>query len=339
MRLLVLDDYEGELARAPSMAQLSQLADVTIWNHPLRPDDLTTLEQYQAILALRERSALDRRFFEHSPNTEIVLQTGGHAYHVDQEAATRNGTIIALGRRVTRPTAAVPELVFGMMLELNRHVAALSASMHLGGWPMAMGRTLAGQSLGILGYGRLGRVVGGLAEAFGMNVLAWDRREASALADNSGRRVPLDDLLSQADVVSIHLRLSDESRGLLNRQRLRSMKRNAILINTARGAIVDEEALIEALREGWIRGAALDVFSQEPLAASSPLRHMPNVLLTPHIGWKTEEVLHEFVKIAAEQLDDWLNHRLSSKEVLNPRALSVTRARRGGLKQEAELGL
>jgi phosphoglycerate dehydrogenase-like enzyme len=138
-------------------------------------------------------------------------------------------------------------------------------------------------------------------------------------------------LLACADVVSIHLRLSDESRGLLNRERLALMKPTAFLINTARGAIVDEEALVDALRDQRIAGAGLDVFVTEPLPATSPLRTLPNVLLTPHIGWQVSEVLQEFTAIAADQLDQWLHGQLAPAEVLNPAAIETPRRRAGSL--------
>ncbi len=148
---------------------------------------------------------------------------------------------------------------------------------------------------------------------------------------------PLDDLLAISDVVSIHLRLSDESRGLLNRETLWKMKPGAILINTSRGAIIDEPALIEALREKRLSGAGLDVFSTEPLPPTSELRTCPNVLLTPHIGWKVRDVLHEFVEIAADQLEAWLTIGLSKTEVLNPDAMDVQRERNGKLTLTGDL--
>jgi phosphoglycerate dehydrogenase-like enzyme len=167
-----------------------------------------------------------------------------------------------------------------------------------------------------------------------MKVIAWDRTSSNPKPDEFGvKRLPLDDLLAEADIVSIHLRLSDESRGLMNREKLWKMKPGAILINTARGAIIDEPALIETLREKRIAGAGLDVFAVEPLPASSPLRTMPNVLLTPHVGWQVRDVFHEFVEIAAEQLEAWLKNDLPKNDALNPDAMLVNRSRRGGLRQ------
>ena len=330
-RLLVLDDYEGELAGAPAMRRLRQLADVQIRDRRVSNVD-PILDEVQVLLTLRERTTLDAPFLEACPNLELVLQTGGHAYHIDQTAATRQGIVIALGRRVTKPTVVIPELVFALLLGLIRQIYPLADAMHNGSWPNSIGGSLAGRTLGILGYGRLGRPVARLAEAFGMKVVAWNRNGSAHGSDSFGlERLPLDDLLAISDVVTIHLRLSEESRGLLDRERLWRMKPGAILINTSRGAIVDEDALVEALREKRLGGAGLDVFSTEPLPATSELRTLPNVLLTPHVGWKVRDVLHEFVEIAADQLEAWLGAGLSKSEVLNPDAIAVSRERSGGL--------
>ena len=332
LRMIVLDDYEGELAKAPAMLRLRELADVQILGRPVTAENVDILKEAQVLLALRERSTLDEHFFSSCPKLELVLQTGGHAYHVDQSVATKRGIVIALGRQVTIPTIVIPELVFSLMLGLIRQIYPLTTEMHNGGWPQLIGGSLAGRTLGILGYGRLGHPVARIGEAFGMKIVAWDRKGSLSSRDTFGvEYLSFDDLLAISDVVTIHLRLSDESRGLLNREKLWKMKPGAILINTSRGAIVDEPALIEALRENRLAGAGLDVFCEEPLPETSELRRLPNVLLTPHVGWKVRDVLHEFVEIAASQLDAWLNTGLSKSEVLNPGAIEVVRERNGTL--------
>lgn len=331
-KLLVLDDYEGELRRSPAMEGLHQLAEVTVLDHPV--DDFRILKDKQIILALRERTKLNDRFFESCPALELILQTGGHAYHIEHSAATQKGIIIALGRRVTKPTVVVPELALGFMLGLVRQIYPLTESMRKGEWQGIVGASLAGRTLGILGYGRHGRPVARLAEAFGMNVIAWDRTGSQPKPDEFGvPRLPLDMLLAEADIVSIHLRLSEESRGLMSRENLGKMKPGAFLINTSRGAIVDELALIDALREKRIAGAGLDVFATEPLPASSPLRTMPSVLLTPHIGWQVRDVFQEFAEIAAGQLEAWLKNDLLPSDVLNLDAIQVPRPRSGGMRR------
>jgi phosphoglycerate dehydrogenase-like enzyme len=330
-RLLVLDDHEGRLAAAPAMARLRELAEVTVLDRPLEPVDLAGLADVRALLAIRERTRLDRDFFDRFPNLELVLQTGGHAYHLDEPAATERGIVVALGRRAHMPTAAIPELTFGLMLAVLRRIHPLAAQMSQGEWPAAVGGTLAGRTLGILGMGRHGRPVARIGVAFGMRVVAWDRGSPYAADEPAVERLNLDDLLARSDVVSIHLRLSPASHGLLDRERLARMRPGALLINTARGAIVNEDALVEALQSGQLGGAGLDVFATEPLPIQSALRTLPNVVLTPHIGWKVDEVFHEFAQIAADQLAAWLEGRLAADEVLAPRAARVPRQRMGGL--------
>jgi phosphoglycerate dehydrogenase-like enzyme len=332
-RLLVLDDYEGRIAAAPAMARLRELAQVTTLDRPLGDGDLDGLAGVRVLLAIRERTRLDAALLERLPDLELVLQTGGHAYHVDQAAATGRGIVVALGRRATMPSASVPELTFGLLLAVLRRIHPLAGQLASGAWPPAMGGTLAGRTLGILGLGRHGRPVARIAAAFGMPVLAWDRDPGRAYPDDEWvhQRLPLDDLLERSDVVSVHLRLSPESTGLLDRERLARMRPGAVLVNTARGAIVDEQALVEALHGGRLAGAGLDVFATEPLPAGHPLRTAPNVVLTPHIGWKVEEVFAEWAEIAAEQLAAWLDGRLPPSEVLDPAAAGVPRDRLGGL--------
>ena len=332
-RLLVLDDYEGRIAGAPAMDRLRELAEVTVLDRPLRDGNLDALADFQVLLAIRERTRLDGELFDRLPNLELVLQTGGHAYHVDREAAARRGIVVALSRRALMASASVPELTFGLMLAVLRRIHLLAAELAAGAWPEALGGTLAGRTLGILGLGRHGRPVARIAAAFGMLVLAWDRDPGRDYADDEpvAERLPLDDLLERADVVSVHLKLSPESSGLLDRGRLARMRPGAILVNTARGAIVDEQALVEALATGRLAGAGLDVFATEPLPADHPLRTAPNVVLTPHIGWKVEEVFTEWAEIAAEQLAAWLDGRLPAAEVLDPAASEVPRERLGGV--------
>ena len=270
LRLLVLDDYEGVLANAPAMNRLRQLADVTIYHHPLTVDTYHELGGYDVLLTLRERTRMDEVFFGACSNVQLILQTGGHAYHLDANAATERGIIVALGRGATQPMVAVPELAFGLMLGLVRQIYALNTEIHNGGWSETMGGSLAGRTLGILGYGRHGKPVARLAQAFKMRVITWNRTGHAPAIDEYGvERFDLDTLLGMSDIVSIHLRLSDESRKLLNRENLWKMKRGAILINTARGAIVDETALIDALRQQHLTGAGLDVFEVEQIGRAS----------------------------------------------------------------------
>jgi phosphoglycerate dehydrogenase-like enzyme len=217
---------------------------------------------------------------------------------------------VVLGRDLAlAPLAAVRELTFGLMLACLRHIPTLSAAIHDSpAWPASTGRLLSGRRLGILGLGRHGKNIATIAKAFGMEVVAWNRGKPREEEDGIPR-LGLDDLLASADVVTVHLRLSDESKGLLGARAFGQMKRGAILINTARGAIVQERALIDALKSGQISAAGLDVFEEEPLAPHSELRMMSNVVLTPHIGWQVEEVFFEFAAVAASQLKNHIDSK------------------------------
>ena len=330
-KLLILDDYEGLLATTPNTGRLRQLADVTVMNRPLEPDDIATVADSNILMAIRERTRLDKAFLDHFPNLELILQTGGHAYHIDQNTATERGIVIALGRRVKTPTLAIPEITFGLMLALIRQIPMLSNAMSQGEWPKSTGGVLANRTLGILGFGRLGQPVAKIAQAFGMRIIAWNRKEIHTTTEQGIETFPLDELLAQSDVISIHLRLAPETKNLINQERLAKMQPHALLINTSRGAIVDEEALINALTYNRIGGAGLDVFATEPLPADSPLRTLPNVVLTPHIGWQVEEVFNEFAGIAADHLSAWLESTLPIDEILNPEAMQQTRQRLGNI--------
>lgn len=314
-RLLILDDWEGRLTAAPGTDRMRELADVVLIDRPLAEVDDAFLRDVSVLMAVRERTRLDAATFARLPALELVLQTGGHAYHLDADAARQRDVVVTLGRRGQGPRAAVPELTFALAIAALRRLPEAIRAMDAGEWPMLTGRTLGGRRLGLLGTGRHGQRVAKIAEAFGMDVVAW-ARPGSEGADPSLRRVDLDELLATSDVVSIHLRLSDSSRGLLDATRLRSMKQGAVLVNTSRGAIVDEAALAEVLRDGPLAAAGLDVFVEEPLQADSPLRSLSNVVLTPHVGWTVEEVFDEFADIAADQLAAYLEGSLDEGELL-----------------------
>jgi phosphoglycerate dehydrogenase-like enzyme len=318
-KLLVLDDWENRIATSPCWMELDHLVEIQFLQVPLDSVADGDLSEVQFLMALRERTPLTDEVFARMPNLRLVLQTGGHAYHIDQLSAKRRGISIALGRQVLSPLTAVPELTMALMLGVMHLLPQAQHAMRTGKWPLLTGRTLRGRRLGILGMGRHGTRVANLARtAFQMEVVAWARPGAPKDQLEATVRLPLNELLRSCDVVSLHLRLSKESTGLLTFERLQSMKNGSVLINTSRGAIVDEEALIESLQKGPLAGAGLDVFAQEPLPAESPLRSLPNVLLTPHIGWTVEEVFVEFSRIASTQLQQYLQGSLPASELLVP---------------------
>jgi phosphoglycerate dehydrogenase-like enzyme len=340
LRLLVLDDREGLIRASPGIARLQESCAVTVLDRPLAEVDDAELADVRLVLAIRERTPLDATTLARLPALELVLQTGSHAYHADAAELRRRRILLALGRRAQVVASAVPELTMLLMLACVRRLGEASRVMADGGWPALVGGVLAGRRLGVLGLGRHGRRVAELGAAFGMDVLAWDRSgERDGTATAAGRPgpdgvvlLPLDALLATADVVSVHLRLSDESRGLLDRARLGAMKPGVVLVNTSRGAVVDEDALVDALRDGPLAAAGLDVFADEPLPADHPLRALPNAVLTPHVGWTVAEVFTEAAAIAADQVEDYLAGRLDPADLLDPAVVPAPHAV-GGLRE------
>lgn len=316
-RVLVLDDWEGLIEAASCWSRVDHRVELRFLKEPIASVSDSELADVHFLLAVRERTAIDQALLQRLPRLELILQTGGHAYHIDSAAAQARGIAIALGRRVQAPLRSVPELTFAFALNLLHRVHEGDRLLRAGQWPLLTGKTLAGRRLGILGLGRHGTRVAEIARtAFAMNVVAWDRGVHAHDAQAAIPRLPLPELLATSDVVSIHLRLSPESTGLLSRERLQQMKPGALLLNTSRGAIVDEAALVEALQQGPLAGAGLDVFTEEPLPVDSPLRRLHNVLLTPHVGWTVEEVFEEFARIACAQLSDYLDGVLAPSELL-----------------------
>ncbi len=315
--LLILDDWEGLIQNSACWDQFRDLVEIKFLKEPIERSSDSEIKQAQFLMALRERTILNEEVFKRMPKLKLVLQTGGHAYHIDTTAAQKRNIVIALGKRVNAPMISVPELTFALILGLIHKVYQGNRSIQNGEWGLLTGRTLHKRKLGILGLGRHGSRVAQIAStAFNMEVVAWDRGEGTYEENNGVKKLSLNELLETSDIVSVHLRLSRESTGLLNKERLGKMKPGAILINTSRGAIVDEDALIEMLRKRTLAGAGLDVFAKEPLPNDSPLRTLDNVILTPHIGWTVEEVFEEFASIACNQLMEYLNGTIASSELL-----------------------
>lgn len=322
MRVAVLDDYHRVFDGDPSIARLRRRVPVDVFTEKLA--SLERLREYPILIALRERTRFDAAFFERLPSLELIAQTGNHAYHVDVAAATRAGVLVGMASSDVQAMGGVArstiELTFGLMLAVMRRIPQTDAAMRRGEWPSFAGRTLSGKKLGILGLGRIGREVAALARAFGMEVLAWGPTLTPERAARSEAKfMELDELLQAADIVTVQLKLSDESRGLLDERRLRLMRRPAVLINTARGAIVDEKALARILEEGAIAGAGLDVFAAEPLDRASPLRHVDNVVLTSHLGWPADSTYRTMAEGMVAIIESYLDGNY--ERAINPEAL------------------
>ena len=321
MRVAVLDDYHRVFDADPAIERLRQRLPVDVYTERLTP---ARLRPYPILIALRERTRFDAAFFEDVPGLELISQTGNHAYHIDIAAATRAGVLVGMASSDLQEMGSIArstiELAFGLMLAVLRRIPQADAAMRRGEWPSFAGRTLAGKTLGILGLGRIGREVATLAQAFGMRVLAWGPTLTAERAARSGATfMELDALLERADIVTVQLRLSEQSRGLLNAERLRRIGPRGVLINTARGAIVDEEALARVLAEGQLGAAGLDVFAEEPLPADSPLRRLDNVVLTPHLGWPADLTYTTMARAAVAIVEAYLDGQYA--RAVNPDAL------------------
>ena len=304
MRVAILDDTHCAYNGTTGVRRLRERAEVKIFTKSF--GDPSALRGFDALVANRERTRFTRALLEQLPDLRIIAQTGNHVYHIDLAAAEERKVIIAKATGGFCTSAA--ELAIGLMIAVMRQIPALDREVKLGSWPTPMTHVLRGKTLGIVGLGHVGRYVAKIAKAFEMNVLAWGPRltqEAAALAGTESRA--LDDLLSSSDIVSVHATLSPESRGLIDARRLGLMKPTAYLINTARGPIVDGPALCAALANGRIAGAGLDVFDAEPLPPAHPLTKLPNVVLTPHIGWPTDEMYRQFADAAADALLAYLD--------------------------------
>ncbi|MBM4299343.1 MAG: D-2-hydroxyacid dehydrogenase family protein, partial [Deltaproteobacteria bacterium] len=280
MKVTVLDDYQHAIAPTAAIARLREKAEVQIFTEKLGSDDavMSALKGCAAIIPIRERTKFSAALLAKLPELELISQTGNHAYHIDMEAATARGIVVSLAPGANSTT----ELTFGLMLDVMRKISHSDQALRRGEWPLVLGYVLKGKTLGILGLGKIGTEVAAIARAFGMNVIAWGPTLTQERAAKSAATfMPLDDVLRSADVVSVHLKLSEQSKNLLSEPKLRLMKKSAYLVNTARGAIVDEIALVRLLQEKTIAGAALDVFVEEPIAKTHPLLKLDNVVLAP----------------------------------------------------------
>jgi phosphoglycerate dehydrogenase-like enzyme len=302
-RVAIIDDFHRAFGPTEAVRKLREVADVTIYEEPFPSQDalVEALQGVPCVIANRERTHFTAPLLARLPDLRLISNTGSHFYHVDVEAATRQGIILANAPGGSSPSVA--EMAIAFIIALVRRIPQTDAAMRRGEWPIELFGSVQGKTLGIFGMGKIGTRVARAAIALEMDVVAWGPTLTDERAAASGvRRVEIDDLLRTSDFVSIHLPLTTLSRGLISRERIGLMKPSAYLINTARAAIVDEEALVEALRERRIAGAALDVFLQEPLPADSPIRRLDNVLLSPHAGWTTHESYGPWIEMTVENV-------------------------------------
>lgn len=307
-RLAILDDYQGVAGDFAPWGSLEERGvNVTVFRHPFTSaaEVIAALKDFDIVIAMRERTPFPRTVIGQLPQLKLLITTGAANASIDLQAAGDHGiTVCGTGGS---PTAA-PELTWALLLAFARNLAAEENALRSGTWQQTVGFELAGKTLGIVGLGKIGRRIAGYGQAFGMDVLAWSQNLTEETAAAAGaRRVGKDELFRESDVVSLHLRLSARSEGTVGERELRLLGPGGVLVNTARGPLVDQGALVTALHEGWIRGAALDVFDQEPLPAGHPLLAAPRTVLSPHLGYVTAESYGAFYGGAFEDVTAWLD--------------------------------
>ena len=310
MKIAVLDDYLRRSQQSADWSAIAKTCEITVFDRPLGvPDEAAAvLAPFDIICTLRERMQISRGLIGRLPNLKMVAITGLYNRTLDVAAATERGIVVSYTELRGGYGSATCELAWGLMLAVARHIPQEARHMREGGWQTTVGCILRGRTLGLLGLGRQGRLMVPIARAFGMDIIAWSQNLDPATAAQYGvKRVDKETLFRAADVLSIHLVLGERSRGLVGAAELALMKPSAILINTSRGAIIDEPRLIEALERRQIAGAGLDVFTQEPLPDASPLRRLPNVVLTPHQGHHVEEFYRVAFADVVENITAFLN--------------------------------
>jgi phosphoglycerate dehydrogenase-like enzyme len=306
VRVAVLDDYQGVAAAMADWKGRLPQADVRFFRDHIADADalVAALEPYEVIVAMRERTAFPRAVLERLPRLKLLVTTGPFNASIDVEAARERGVVVSGTGGSSSSTA---ELTWALILGLVRDVAADDARIRAGGWQGTVGRDLHGRTLGVMGLGRQGALVTRIATAFGMNVIAWSPHLTDErAAEHGATRVAKDALFGEADIVSLHLVLSERTRGIVGEAELRAMRPSALLVNTSRGGLVDQDALARALQEGWIAGAGLDVFDIEPLPADHWLRGSPRTLLSPHMGYVSEDTYRIFYGDAVEDVAAFL---------------------------------
>jgi phosphoglycerate dehydrogenase-like enzyme len=307
MRIAVLDDYQGVALSVADWSPVLARAEVdTFTDHVVDPDSLAErLAPYDVVVLMRERTPLRSEVIDRLPSLRLVVSTGRRNPAIDLDALRARGIPVCA---TDSPITAPGELTWALILGLARHLVTEHQNVRDGAWQTTLGTDLAGRTLGLVGLGRIGSHVAKVGVAFGMDVLAWSPHLDDARAGAAGATaVPFERLLADSDVISIHVPLNDGTRGLIGAEELALMKPGALLVNTSRGPIVDEAALLGALAAGRLGGVGLDVFDEEPLPADHPLRTAPRTLLSPHIGYVTEATYRVFFGGVVEDIAAWLD--------------------------------
>lgn len=320
MKTVILDDWERATDAIPLMERLRQFSEVQVYHdQPTEAQVIERVREADAVIFMRERTRVTKALLDQMARIQLIAQTGTGLAHLDMAEVNRRKIPVAITPGGS--TAAVTELTFGLLLAVSRNLVHLTHQLQQGAWPLVSGHNLAGKTLGLIGLGKIGCSVARVAQAFGMQVVAWGPRLTAERAEAQGvAYVSLPELLAQSHYVSLHVRLVPETRNVIGREQLAQMRSDAVLINTSRGELIDEHALVEALQNQQIRGAGLDVFVQEPLPADHPLLQRNNVVLSPHIGWKTDNTFASFLNGSIENIEHFFVHG-TPHNIANPDVL------------------
>ena len=305
-KVVVLDDYQDVARGLGPWEQLADTIELTVLHEHVDDTEelVARLAGAQVVVAMRERTPFDQRRLERLTDLRLLVTTGMTNAAIDLQAARDLGITVC---GTASPPAPPAELTWALILAITRNVCREDRAVRAGGWQHTIGPELAGRTLGVIGMGRLGSRVAAFGKAFGMRLLAWSANLDPAAAEAAGAEpVSKQELLGDSDVVTLHLRLSDRTRGIIAAPDFAMMRPTAYLVNTSRGPLVDEPALVEALRSGRIAGAGLDVFDTEPLPADHPLRSLPNVVVTPHLGYVSTGGYQTYFREAVEDIAAWL---------------------------------
>jgi phosphoglycerate dehydrogenase-like enzyme len=327
MKLAILDDHQHVALKMADWSNIARRCQIDVIDRPLAvPDEAArVLAPHDIVCMLRERTAAPRALIERLPNLKLLAITGQQHRTLDLAAATERGVLVCHSSSHAGAHQGTPELTIGLMLAAVRRIPQEDRRMREGRWQGSLGLQLHGRTLGLVGLGKIGRQVARVAQAFDMKVIAWSQNLTTASAAQAGvKRVEKDELFRMSDVVSLHLVLSERSRGVVGAPELALMKPTAYLINTARGPLIDESALIDALQARRIAGAGIDVYWREPLPKDHPLLALDNVVLTPHLGYVVEESYRAFYGDIVEAVTAYLDGK--PIRVSNPDALkAITR--------------
>jgi phosphoglycerate dehydrogenase-like enzyme len=308
LRCAILDDYQNVVLKVVDWSKVKGDVEFKVFNEHLGGPDkvIAALQGFQIVVAMRERTGFPKQVIDALPDLKLLITTGMRNASIDTEAAKARGVTVCGTSSFGSPTSGI---AIGLMLELTRHIGYENARMHSGAaWQTTIGPDLEGLTLGILGLGKLGVRTANIAKAFGMKVIAWSQNLTPEKCQEAGvGYVSKDDLFRQSDFISIHVVLSARTRGIVGAHEIGLMKPSAFLINTSRGPIIDEAAMLAALRDKKIAGAGLDTFDIEPLPLDHPLRKMDNAVITPHLGYVSEQNYRGYFSGAVEDIRGFLD--------------------------------